>query len=269
MKKVIIPTDFSLNAQKAIEYALELFKNEACTFYILHGYHNAPSSEMSKSATQKSLDLLVKSLELQTANKEFYFEGILKTESALNLTNQTQNIVKADYVIMGTKGSSAFSQIFIGSNALDLVNHLENAPLIIVPPEYINSGSKEIVFATDYKHTFTSAELAPLLQMATLCDTTLNIAHVKTEETFNEEQNSNKDILKSALKDIKTKFFEIELQDNVAYTLYQIEKENKSIGTMVILKTKHGFFKQLLRENIIKNLSAKTKVPLLVLPQVQ
>ena len=54
----------------------------------------------------------------------------------------------------------------------------------------------------------------------------------------------------------------------MAYTLYQIEKENKSIDTMVILKTKHGFFNQLLRENIIKNLSAKTKIPLLVLPQV-
>ncbi|MDO6472576.1 universal stress protein [Maribacter sp. 1_MG-2023] len=269
MKKVIIPTDFSLNALKAIDYALELFKNEACTFYILHGYHNAPSSEMSKSATQKSLDLLVKSLEMQTADEEFYFEGILKTESALNLTNQSQKIINADFVIIGTRGASNFSQIFIGSNALDLIEHLENSALIIVPPEYESSSSKEIVLATDYKHTFTNAELSPLLKMVNLKKTTLNIAHVKAEEALSDEQKANKELLKSELKEVKNHFFEIELQDNVAYTLHQIEKENKSIDTMIILKTKHGFFKQLLRENIIKNLSAKTKIPLLVLSQVK
>ncbi|MEP2278609.1 universal stress protein [Maribacter sp.] len=268
MKKVIIPTDFSLNAQKAIDYALDLFKNETCTFYILHGYHNAPSSEMSKSATQKTLDILIKSLELQNEDQDFYFEGILKTESVINLTNHTQNIINADFVIIGTKGSSALSQIFIGSNALDLIEHLENSALIIVPPEYKNSSAKEIVLATDYKHRFTNTELSPVLKMVNLKETTLNIAHVKTEETLSNEQISNKELLKNELKKTKHHFFEIELQDNVAYTLYQIEKENQNIDTMVILKTKHGFFKQLLRENIIKNLSAKTKIPLLVLPQV-
>ena len=269
MKKVIIPTDFSFNALKAIDYALDLFKNETCTFYILHGYHNAPSSDMSKSATEKKLDLLVKSLELQNADKEFYFEGILKTESVLNLTNQSQKIINADFIIIGTRGASTLSQIFIGSNALDLIEHLENSALIIVPPEYGSTSSKEIVFATDYKHTFTNAELSPLLKMVNLKKTTLNIAHVKTEEVLSDEQKANKELLKSELKATKHRFFEIELQDNVAYTLYQIEKENQRIDTMVILKTKHGFFKQLLRENIIKNLSAKTKIPLLVLPQVK
>ncbi|SIR21188.1 universal stress protein [Maribacter ulvicola] len=266
MKKVIIPTDFSLNAQKAIAYALDLFKNETCTFYILHGYHNAPSSSMSKSATQKSLDILIKSLELQTEDQDFYFEGILKTESVLNLTNQTQNIINADFVIIGTRGASSLTQLFIGSNALGLIEHLENSALIIVPPEYENANSKEIVFATDYKHTFTNTELNPLIQLVKLTSSTLNIAHVKTEESLNEEQHLNKELLRNILKATKHHFFEIELQDNIANTLYLIEKEYKSLGTMVILKTKHGFFKQLFRENIIKSLSEKTKIPLLVLP---
>ena len=38
MKKILIPTDFSRNAWNAICYALDFFKNEACTFYFLHTY---------------------------------------------------------------------------------------------------------------------------------------------------------------------------------------------------------------------------------------
>ena len=37
-KKILIPTDFSKNAWGAISYAIDLFKNEACEFYILNAY---------------------------------------------------------------------------------------------------------------------------------------------------------------------------------------------------------------------------------------
>ena len=38
MKKILLPTDFSDNAWNAIEYALKLFKDEVCTFYLLNTY---------------------------------------------------------------------------------------------------------------------------------------------------------------------------------------------------------------------------------------
>ena len=38
MKKILIPIDFSENAINAINYALALFKDEFCKFYILHAY---------------------------------------------------------------------------------------------------------------------------------------------------------------------------------------------------------------------------------------
>ncbi|HAT67935.1 MAG TPA: universal stress protein, partial [Flavobacteriaceae bacterium] len=38
MRKVLIPTDFSRNAWDAIAYAVDLFKNEPCEFYILNVY---------------------------------------------------------------------------------------------------------------------------------------------------------------------------------------------------------------------------------------
>ena len=36
MKNILLPTDFSDNSKNAIQYAMEFFKNERCTFYILN-----------------------------------------------------------------------------------------------------------------------------------------------------------------------------------------------------------------------------------------
>ncbi|MEJ2113114.1 MAG: universal stress protein [Flavobacteriaceae bacterium] len=37
-RKILLPTDFSKNAWHAINYALELYKDENCDFYILNAF---------------------------------------------------------------------------------------------------------------------------------------------------------------------------------------------------------------------------------------
>jgi len=269
MKKIILPTDFSENAQKAIDYALLLFKNERCKFYILHAYHNAPSSSKNKMSTEEDLNQMVKTLEAQNNNVKHQFEVVFETDSVLNLTNRTQINEGANYIFMGTKGSSALREIFIGSNTLDLIKFIGNCPVVIVPSVYEYNDLREIVFATDFKHAFMTIEHVPLIQMALLWDVTLNVVHIKSEETLSDLQKSNKELLRNAFKQTKHQFIEIEQVDTVANTLYEIEKANKNIGMMAILKTNHGFFQKLTHENIVKNFTFKTKIPLMVLPQIE
>ena len=38
MKHILLPTDFSDNSWNAITYAIQLFKDEACVFFILNTY---------------------------------------------------------------------------------------------------------------------------------------------------------------------------------------------------------------------------------------
>lgn len=54
-KKILLPTDFSENAWNAICYAIELYKNQECEFYILNAYNavgyvgdNLVSTELNK-----------------------------------------------------------------------------------------------------------------------------------------------------------------------------------------------------------------------------
>ena len=268
MKKILLPTDFSVNSQKAIDYALRLFKNEECIFYLLHAYHDVPSDTGTKMTSQEDLNQLVKTLEAQDDNEKHQFEGILERDSVLNLTNRTQIDKDADYVFMGTKGSSALREFLYGSNTLDLIRYINNCPIVAIPAEYEYNSLHEIVFATDYKHAFKPFELTPLIHLSLLRDATLNIAHIKTEKSFSEIQNLNKELLRKALKGTKHHFFEVEGNESVSNTLYHIEKANKNIGMMAILRTKHGFFERFTREPVVKNITFKTKVPLLVLHQI-
>ena len=38
MKNILLPTDFSDNSWNAIQYAVELFKDEKCNFFLLNTY---------------------------------------------------------------------------------------------------------------------------------------------------------------------------------------------------------------------------------------
>lgn len=268
MKKIIVPTDFSENIQKALEYALELFKNETCTFYLLYAFHNAPSSPRTKKNAKEDLDQLISSLNVQDNTGTHHFEAIIETESVLNLTNKTQINKAADFIFIGTKGSSTLREIFVGSNALDLINYIQNCPVVVVPSKFDYTSLNEIIFATDFRHTFSNRELTPLLTIAKLHETRVKVAHIKTEEVLSATQKSNKELLISALKGTQHRFFDVDMSDTVASSLYEVEKENKNMGMLAILRTKHGFFQQLTRENIVKNIAFKTKIPLMVLPQI-
>jgi len=269
MKKIIIPTDFSENAQKAIDYALLLFKDEACKFYILHAYHDVPSGEGSKMSFREDLYQLVKKLKSQPRKVEHQFEAILETDSVYNLTKQIQIKENADYIFVGTKGLSAFRDVFIGSNTLRLIKDIKKCPVISVPPAYVCSELEGIIFATDFKYSIKPDELSPLIEMAVRSNATLNVAHIKTEDTLCDNQKSNKEKLRKALSGVKHYFYEIQQQDSVANTLIQIKKVNKQMGMLAILKTNHGFFKTLTRENVVKNIAYKTEIPLMVLQQIK
>ncbi len=269
MIKIILPSDFSENAQKAIDYALGLFKNEACTFYVLHGYHDAPSSGRSKMTVNNDLNRLIAELESRNSGKKHRFHKILETDSVLNLTNRTQVNEGADFVFVGTKGSSTLREILVGSNTLDLIRYLINCPVVVVPTAYEYKGLREMVFATNFKHDFIVRELKPLLQMVSLWDATLHIAHIGTGGPLTVSQKNNKENLRKVLKGRKHYFFEVRPQVSVINALYKIETENQNIDMMAILRTKHGFFHKFLKDDIVKNIAFKTEIPLLVVPQIE
>lgn len=268
MLKIILPTDFSNNAQNAIDYALFLFQKEICTFYLLHAYHDAPSDTASKIRYKENLNLLLKRTEKKNNNPKHFFKMVLETDSVLNLLNITAIDNSVDYIIMGTQGYSNLHAVLLGSNTVEVIKHLECCPIIAVPKSYNRDFPEEIVFANNYRHKFIALELAPLIAIAKLWNSTVPVIHIRTENELSEVQKENKELLQNILKEIKSEFREIKTTISISSSLYQLVKDSPKIGMIALINTKQDFFKRLLREPIIKNMSLRPKVPLLVLPPI-
>ncbi|MFX0558608.1 universal stress protein [Maribacter sp. CXY002] len=268
MLNILLPTDFSENAQKAIYYAVYLLEREVCKFYFLHAYHDTPSISGNKADSRNDLEKLMERVRIENDNPKHYYEIILETDSLLNLINKTVLNIKMDYIFVGTKGFSTLHEVFMGSNTVDLIKNVHTCPIITVPQTYDYDLPEEIIFASDYEHYYIEPELAPLINMVKLWDSRLSVVHLHAKKQLTSEQERRKELLKHILKEVKTKFKEEIIIKSIAYTLQQLTHENENIGMIALLNTKHSFFQKLLREPVIKNLTFQTNVPLLVLPQL-
>ena len=127
MKRILLPTDFSENAYNAISYAVQLYKDIKCKFYILHTYTPVSISAGSMVDNYSSFDL--QDITKETAERKLKeIEGRLETEfnntnhtfstmvSFNTLTSEMVEVVKKkeiDFVIMGTKGATGAKEILI------------------------------------------------------------------------------------------------------------------------------------------------------------
>jgi nucleotide-binding universal stress UspA family protein len=266
MKKILLPTDFSANAREAIDYAVTLFEKEVSTFYILNAYYTAPPAPGNKFDAENNLKQLVEELEDLSKNLHHSFKGIVEMETPLGAINITAINHGIDLIIMGTKGASGLRSVFLGSNTAYVIKYIENFPILAVPESYEYDLPKKIVFANDFKKEVLDREVNPLIEIAKLWDSELVVVHIEAENKLSKEQKVNKSLLHDSFKSIKYRFDEENNYSSVSATIRHIEKEQKSIGMVAMLKNKHGFVEQLLRESVIRNVAFTTKVPFLVLP---
>ena len=135
MKRIILPTDFSDNALHAIRYALLLFKEEECTFYLMNTYTPAVyqteyllhspgqigMGDIYQSESQEQLENLQKKLETENKNPKHSF----MTHSAFNiLVDEVSTMAEneeAHLVVMGTQGASGAKEIFLGTHTVHVI----------------------------------------------------------------------------------------------------------------------------------------------------
>lgn len=268
MHSILLPTDFSKNSQNAIDYAIYLFEREQCTFYILHAYYLVPSETGTKFDASIELDALHKRLEA-TKSAKHTFETILVSDTALGAIDRAIFEKDIQFVFMGTTGFSAVQDVFMGSVTTSVLKNINSSTIIAVPGEYDYDIPDDILFANDYKHTFKPAELSPIIKIASLWGSIINIVYVNSKKKLENEQESNKELLDLYLKKTKHRFIKVKKKSSVTATLKDLEKDYKNIGMVVFLKTEHSFFKKLIREPIIRNMTFKTEVPLMIMPVIK
>lgn len=163
MKKILIPTDFSKEAQNAGEVASKLAKKFKAELIFLHSIEVTSTESINASGAPTNFDSYADSMlvheSIQRANEEMdrllkdkLFEGLL-VGSIIKIGSPFTHIYEAvedgvDFIVMGTKGAKGLSEVLIGSNTEKVVRRAK-CPVLSVKDMVDETVFERMVYATE------------------------------------------------------------------------------------------------------------------------
>ncbi|RNC87751.1 MAG: universal stress protein [Winogradskyella sp.] len=277
-RKILLPTDFSENAWHAINYAVELYKDEVCDFYILNVFSATgnimeslmnlePGSGLYETKKKNSEEGLNETLQELILNDKSDPKHSFKTISVFNNPIEAiKNLVEQkdiEMIVMGTKGETSSSEAAFGSTAIYVMEKVRNCPVMVIPQNADLAMPKEIVFPTGYKTHYKKRELSYLINIAKKCSATIAVLHVSQNKELSKKQQESRELLEEIFEDIN---YEIH---NLSYasieTAVSIFIQSRKSGMLAFINKKHEFFGSILTNPMVKNITFHVNVPILTL----
>ena len=192
MKHILVPIDFSEQAECAAKVAAKIAKQTNASIYLLHmlempqgvvdamagGDNSTPASLLFMKKVHERFD------ELKAKD---FFKGITITESVqfhktfdgVIEESEKQNI---DLIVMGSSGSSGIKEIMVGSNTEKVVRH-SNVPVLVVKTGFSDLEINKIVFASDFGAD-SKAKFQNVLDFAAIFKAKLHLVYINTPHNF-------------------------------------------------------------------------------------
>lgn len=224
MKKILVPTDFSPQAENALKVAVQMAKRFNSEIFLLHMLELplVNTNTVSGSSTNELPEAL---FFMKLAKKRFkelmtqdYLKGI-KIHETVEFHQAFEGIMEmsqkhnCDIIIMGSHGATGLKEIFIGSNAEKVVRN-STIPVMIIKNNHPNFEVNNLVFATDCnlknKHT-----LSKVKKFAEKFDATLHLAYINTANNFVIEEEAQKG-LKDFIKGEDLKNYTLNIYNDIS-----------------------------------------------------
>jgi len=277
MMNILIPTDFSENAQNAIAYALAYFSDVAVDFYILHVSHTHTSTKEEEQelfsdfdtemqtvqSTSATLREEIRKYQIRSQNPAHSFSPLHENLNLVEAIRKNVIEKEIDYILMGTKGTTKINGGEMGSNTCDVITKVK-CPILVIPENAKFNGIKNIAFLTDYNCIYRNKIITRLSETLDLHRSPLRVLHIKAQNTgLTAAQTDNKGFLHYFFKDKKHSFhfvenkdLEIGIQDFV---------ETWDISLVSIVAKNLNLIQRLLLRPAVKSVSYSVNVPFLVL----
>lgn len=205
MTKILVPYDFSEQAQNALDFTIALAsKLDNVSVKVLHVLETPTSTSMGTMGGGEMMSQFENQIffvelmerrkkqlaELEAAHKEksYDFKAEIKLGNAFKSIQSSILEEDPDLVIMGSKGSSGIEEVLIGSNTEKVVR-TATCPVITIKSKVDPADLKKIVFASDFRKN--SAEMAARLKrLQHLFDAELFLVIVNTPGNFETTRDS-------------------------------------------------------------------------------
>jgi nucleotide-binding universal stress UspA family protein len=271
MKTILIATDFSRASRNASIYGVQFARAINANVILFNAFRlPVPTPALSVSISRYDIMMQTDKLLLDEGDlldpKRELIEVIcdegLAEDAILNIANEKM----VDFIIAGMKGSGKNLKKILGSTATSLAQNT-NIPVIIVPENAEFKNPDIIIFANDSSIDSDKEIPEKLKAIRQLFQSKLYIAKViknNNEEWFKISDTPQESGKVAYVPDTS---FAYPVDSDVRHALNEfIQKHDANM--LVMMPHKHGWLEHLFRKSETKDMILHTKIPLLVLPEV-
>ncbi|WP_448104429.1 universal stress protein [Pedobacter panaciterrae] len=287
MKKILIPTDFSVPAENAARYGLELAKGLKADVLLCNAIKVPADAPMAaqvawplmdyadlKREVTGDLDEMVKMLtDLSCSPEEEHCPDLSYEASAGTVCEVVSSLVKhrkIDLVVMGIAGAGGLTQFLLGSNSKEMIEKAES-PVLFVPFEASFKKLRKIAFATDFGEQ-DIVSLQFIAELAQAFEAQITIVHITDKEVTPDGKLQNKidAFLNRAALTINYPHIKFEYVWNIDIDNgLEWLAEQEHMDMIALCHRRHSLLQRIFRGSHTQKFSRHTKIPLLVFSQKQ
>ncbi|WP_162425758.1 universal stress protein [Pontibacter pudoricolor] len=202
MRRILVPTDFSEQAQYAFEVAINIARRTGAAIKLLHVVEMPRSASFSATGDVVYHDNMEQLyiMRLMEATKSNMSKLIAKVSHAGvevvqevdvdSIVSKIKRVIAADnidLVVMGSKGSSGMDEFLIGSNTEKVVR-TATCPVLTIKTSDPEFDIKEIVLASNFRREVGKA-MDAFKYFQKLFDARLHLVYINTPGAFESSSN--------------------------------------------------------------------------------
>jgi len=194
MKRILVPVDFSKEAECAAKVAAGIAKRTGAEIYLLHMLElpvaTIDPAEMTgiRSEPQTIYFMKMASEKFKKFEKLSFFKGIKVVEN-IQFHHAFAGIIeeskrqKIDLIVMGSQGASGLKEMFIGSNTEKVVRRSE-VPVLVIKKGTDKFKVDNMVFGSDFSKEGKKS-FQKVIDFANLFGAKIHLLYVNTIHNFN------------------------------------------------------------------------------------
>lgn len=203
MKRILVPIDFSKEAENAARVAAHIARKTGSEIFLVHMLElpvtTVDPAEMNAISSEPQIIYFMK-----LAHEKFekfiglpFFKGLKVVESVqfqhafsgIIAESEKSNI---DLIVMGSQGASGLQEMFIGSNTEKVVRR-SKIPVLVIKKEVDQFEINDMIFASDFNKESKST-FQRVANFANLFDAKVHLLYINTIHNFNTTKNIEKRI---------------------------------------------------------------------------
>jgi nucleotide-binding universal stress UspA family protein len=190
MKTIIVPTDFSHNADNALKYAIQMSKMHYNKLIFTHVYslpflnpeagmvYDQSFFDAQRIQADKTLREHVDKVYESMGMHRNLLLSELEVVEAISLSGGIDKVhhkYQANLVIMGTHGATGLKKFFLGSNAVDVIENT-SLPVLTVPGHSEFKAIKNLAYCSDFNQI--ENELKEVVNFAKAFAAHVDVVHI-------------------------------------------------------------------------------------------